>query len=126
LPYPTGCFDRVVSSLVMDHQTVADKQRTFVEARRVLRPGGELHILDFGRPHNFYTRVMAGIMRHFEETAAQFDGFLPEMLAQSGFTQVKEMQRFTTIVGPLVSLKAISSETKFQASRQEKNSEDSR
>lgn len=106
LPYPTGLFDRVVSSLVLHHLTVPDKQRALTEARRVLRPGGELHILDFGRPHNLYTRMMASIMRHFEETAAQLDGRLPAMLAQGGFTLVEEVDHFTTVVGPLVALKA--------------------
>lgn len=106
LPYPTGLFDRVVSSLVMHHLAVPDKQRALAEVRRVLRPGGELHILDFGRPHNPYTHMMASIMRHFEETAAQLDGRLPAMLAQGGFTQVVEIEHFTTVVGPLVALKA--------------------
>lgn len=106
LPYPDDAFDRVVSSLVIHHLTVPDKRRAFVEVLRVLRPGGEFHILDFGQPHNLYTRLAAAVIRHFEETAAQLDGRLPEMLTGSGFTKLDVVRHFTTIFGPLVSLKA--------------------
>lgn len=109
LPYSEGSFDRVVSSLVIHHLAAPDKQRAFLEVLRVLRPGGELHILDFGKPHNLYTRLAAAVMRHFEETAEQLDGRLREMLIRSGFTDLNEVRHFTTIVGPLVSLKAVKS-----------------
>ena len=52
LPYPDNSFDRVVSSLVMHHLSTEDKRRTANEAFRILRPGGELHVVDFGKPHN--------------------------------------------------------------------------
>lgn len=48
LPYPDASFDRVVSSLVIHHLTPDNKQRTFQEAFRILKPEGELHVLDFG------------------------------------------------------------------------------
>lgn len=107
LPYAASSFDRVVSSLVIHHLTMPDKQRTFIEVLRVLRPGGELHILDFGKPYNLYTRLAAAVIRHFEETAAQLDGRLPGMLTSSGFTELDEIGRFTTIFGPLIALKAV-------------------
>jgi ubiquinone/menaquinone biosynthesis C-methylase UbiE len=107
LPYLDDAFDRVVSSLVIHHLAVPDKRRAFLEVLRVLRPGGELHVLDFGKPHNLYTGFMAAIMRHLEETAAHFDGRLPEMLIGSGFTELDEVRHFTTIFGPLTSLKAV-------------------
>jgi SAM-dependent methyltransferase len=92
---------------VIPHLNVPNKQRAFQEALRVLRPGGELHILDFGRPHNLYTRLAAAIIRHFEETAEQLDGRLPEMLLRSGFTEQDKGHHFTTIFGPLASLKVV-------------------
>jgi len=106
LPYADNSFDRVVSSLVIHHLTMPDKQRTFLEVLRVLRPGGELHILDFGKPYNLYTRLVAAVIRHFEETAEQLDGRLPEMLASSGFIELDEIRHFTTVFGPLAALKA--------------------
>lgn len=106
LPYPDDSFDRVVSSLVIHHLAMPDKQRAFLEARRVLHPLGEFHILDFGKPHNLYTRLAAAVIRHFEETAAQLAGQMPALLARNGFANVEENRRFTTIFGPIVSWRA--------------------
>lgn len=107
LPYSDNTFDRVVSSLVIHHLAMPEKQRAFGEVQRVLRPGGEFHILDFGRPHNLYTRLAAAVIRHLEETAEQLDGHLPGLLTQNGFAEANECHHFTTIFGPLASLKAV-------------------
>jgi len=110
LPYPDDSFDRVVSSLVIHHLAMPDKQRAFLEARRVLPPLGEFHILDFGKPHNLYTHLAAAVMRHFEETAELLAGQMPSLLARNGFANVEGNRCFTTIFGPIVSWKATGSQ----------------
>lgn len=52
LPYLEESFDRVVSSMVFHHLNRENKARALKEIFRILRPGGELHIADFGKPHN--------------------------------------------------------------------------
>ena len=47
LPYESGSFDSVVSTLVLC--TVADPERAVTEIRRVLAPGGRLHLLEHVR-----------------------------------------------------------------------------
>lgn len=111
LPYAPGSFDRVVSSLMLHHLPVAAKRRTLEEIYRVLRPGGRFHVLDFGPPFSLYTRVAAAVVRHLEETAEQLDGRLPRLLRESGFDDVHEDGRFTTLVGPLISLQAARGES---------------
>jgi SAM-dependent methyltransferase len=51
LPAPDEGTDRVVMSLLLHHLAPAAKRRVLAEALRVLRPGGRLHIADWGRPH---------------------------------------------------------------------------
>jgi ubiquinone/menaquinone biosynthesis C-methylase UbiE len=50
LPYADATFDRVTSSLMFHHLPVAEREGALREARRVLAPGGSLHMLDFAGP----------------------------------------------------------------------------
>ena len=110
LPYPDSVFDRVVTSLVIHHLVTDDKRRTFKEIYRVLKPHGELHLLDFGTPHSSLTRFMITYMRRLEETADNFDGQIPLFVAEAGFGEVKEAQNFVTVFGPLSMMRAVKGE----------------
>ena len=48
LPEPDEGFDRVLSAFMFHHLEPAGRRRALREARRVLRPGDSLHLLDFG------------------------------------------------------------------------------
>lgn len=101
LPYPDRSFDRVVSSLVFHHLTRENKIRTIKEIFRVLSPGGELHVADFGKPQNALMYLISLVFRHLEETRDNIDGLLPEMFHKAGFEQVEETARFMTLFGTL-------------------------
>lgn len=107
LPYAAQAFDRVVSSLMLHHLTRAQKKQAFAEVLRVLRPGGEFHIVDFGPPHTFAMRVFARVLRRMEETPDHFDGLLPGLLTQAGFSQVRESGHVGTGLGPLSLYQAV-------------------
>ena len=99
LPYPDNSFDRVLSSLVIHHLATDNKQRAMLEIYRILRPGGELHIVDFGKPQGIYARLISPVMRGLEEPDDNIQGLLPEMILNAGFNQVEEAVQYTTIVG---------------------------
>ena len=107
LPYPDNSFDRVVSSLVMHHLSTEDKRRTANEAFRILRPGGELHVVDFGKPHNAAARLMGAVAQHLERAADNIQGRLPEMFRAAGFVAVEETARYFTLVGTLSAYRAV-------------------
>lgn len=48
LPYPDGSMDRVLSAFMVHHLLGDELVRTLAEVRRVLRPEGSLHVVDFG------------------------------------------------------------------------------
>jgi ubiquinone/menaquinone biosynthesis C-methylase UbiE len=101
LPYYDSSFDRVLSSLMLHHLSTADKKLTFNEVFRVLRPGGELHVVDFGPPRSTYSRLLTRITARSEQMAANIQGLLPEMFSEAGFAEVSETGQFMTIAGAL-------------------------
>jgi ubiquinone/menaquinone biosynthesis C-methylase UbiE len=108
LPYPNQEFDRVVSCLVFHHLTTDNKQRTFREVFRTLKPGGELHIVDFGPPRSAYARFIASIALRFpsEQASDNLRGRLPLMLEKSAFTRIEIQTQFDTIFGTLAYYRA--------------------
>jgi ubiquinone/menaquinone biosynthesis C-methylase UbiE len=107
LPYPDRSFDRILSSLVSHHLARPERQTAFREMWRVLRPGGELHLVDFGPPRNLPMRLIAAALRPLEEAADHFDGLLPRQIEEAGFASVTQTARFDTALGPLVLLRAV-------------------
>lgn len=107
LPYEDNSFDRVLSTLMIHHLTTEDKLRTFQEIYRVLRPGGEFHLADFGIPATTLTKLVSLIIRHFEEVADNFDGKVPPLIKNAGFNKVDETGKYNSLYGTVVLLKAI-------------------
>ncbi len=101
LSYPDNSFDRVTSSLVFHHLTKENKLRTFKEIYRVLKPDGELHVLDIGKPQNILMLIPSLILRWFEEAGDNIRGLLPDMFRSAGFAKVEETRLYMTIIGTL-------------------------
>ena len=103
-PLPPASFDRVLTTLVLHHLTTAQKRDALVAIHGLLRPGGELHIADWGKPHNPLMRLAALPFQLFdggEQTAANLRGELPQLVADAGFTAVAETERWMTPFGTL-------------------------
>jgi len=103
-PYPDAFFDRVISSLMFHHLTRENKERTLREVFRLLRPGGELHVADWGKARHWPMRVaflLVQMLDGFETTADNVNGLLPEVFRSAGFEEVQETIRYMTIVGTL-------------------------
>lgn len=109
IPFADGAFDRVLSSLMLHHLTRSEKVRTLEEIFRILRPGGELHVADWGRPHNLLMRALVFSVRlgdSFARTADNVKGLLPALFRDAGFEGVSETARFATLFGTLSLYKA--------------------
>ena len=102
LSFPDSCFDRVFSTLLFHHLTLKEKRLTLREVRRVLKPGGFLHIADYGRPSNRRQKLCSNIIRivdGIETTRDNFTGKLPVLIKNNGFTHVSEVSHFNTMLG---------------------------
>jgi len=104
LPFADGAFDRVLSSLTLHHLTRSERVLTLRELFRVLRAGGELHVADWGRPHNRLMALFAVAVRLADgraRTADNLDGHLPVLFRAAGFEGVSEQARYATLLGTL-------------------------
>jgi ubiquinone/menaquinone biosynthesis C-methylase UbiE len=109
LPLADGSCDRVAMSLLLHHLDADGKRAALAEAHRVLRPGGSLHVADWGKPQDPLMR--AGLF-----TLAIFDGFdgirdhaagrLPLFIAGAGFGEARRHDRLRTAWGSLELLSA--------------------
>ncbi len=107
LPLPAGCVDRVAIAFGLRNCT--DKPAVLREARRVLRPGGQFHCLEFSRvqvaaletPYDAWSfrvmpllgRVVAGDRDSYQYLAESIRTFpdqetLAAMMREAGFSRV--------------------------------------
>lgn len=104
LPYESSSFDRVLSSLFFHHLSREDKVRTAGEVCRILKPGGEFHIADWGRPQNGMMRILfysIQLLDGFANTRDNVRGLLPQLVAEGGFERVEERHEIATPVGTM-------------------------
>ena len=109
LPFQASTFDRVLTTLMLHHLTTAQKREALRGVRSVLRSGGELHVADWGKPHNALMRAASLGFQLFdggEPTAANLSGQLPALIADAGFVDVAETERWMTPFGTLAFVRA--------------------
>jgi ubiquinone/menaquinone biosynthesis C-methylase UbiE len=104
LPYSDESFDIVMSSIMVHHLKTPDKEQTAREVFRVLKPGGELHIIDFGKPVSWYGKLLRPFLHNFEEANDNIDGKLPEMFGAPGL-KTEVTGYFYTFFGDLAFIK---------------------
>jgi len=110
LPYPEAHFDRVLSSMFFHHLSWPDKVRTTQEVLRVLKPGAELHLADWGRATNFCMRglfLTVQLLDGFQNTQDHVRGRLITLFEENGFVDVQQRQSFSTIYGTIALYSAV-------------------
>ena len=111
LPYPDGSVDRVLSSFMLHHLPPDAQQAALREVRRVLAPGGRLHLVDFdGAPSGPVGRLMRVGRGHGQGHGhghAQ-PAFVPvlDVLAGAGFTDATVLGHGRNRVGRFVFYRA--------------------
>ncbi|GIK83219.1 MAG: hypothetical protein BroJett024_43240 [Alphaproteobacteria bacterium] len=104
LPYRESFFDQVVSTLFFHHLTTSGKRGAAAEIARVLRPGGQLHVADWGKPAGLGMRALSLSIRlldGFEPTRDNFNGRLPEIFEEGGLIDVHQTGQLRTALGTI-------------------------
>ena len=103
-PFEPATFDRVASSLLFHHLPPESKRTALASVRTLLKPGGRLHLLDWGRPHGPVMRlafVPVQLLDGFATTQENVRGLLPALMKEAGFVDVAEVARRRTMFGTL-------------------------
>jgi ubiquinone/menaquinone biosynthesis C-methylase UbiE len=119
LPYPEASFDRVLSAFMFHHLGPDEKERALREIRRVLKPGGSLHLLDLAgtkEPSSGLMELMARLS-HRTRPSHRHDLLrdnigdrIPTLMREAGFTDPTEVDhRVKKFVGRIMYYRAIAS-----------------
>lgn len=104
LPYQTGFFDKVFSTLFFHHIRTESKIATLREISRVLKPNGVFLLGDYGKPANRTQKVASKIIRLVdgeETTRDNLNGSIPELILENGFVCSEVIKEFKTALGTI-------------------------
>jgi len=106
LPYPDRAFDRVFSSFMFHHLGSSEREAMLREVRRVLKPGGLFHLLDFvHRPEN--ERGLVARLLHASPTLKEnTDELLLARLTSAGFADARRVDARKLLVGAVAYYRA--------------------
>ncbi|MBS1505956.1 MAG: class I SAM-dependent methyltransferase [Bacteroidetes bacterium] len=108
LPYPDNSFDHVMSSLVFHHLTLKQKYFALEEIHRILKPSGQFHIADFGKPTSIFQRFgfyLVQLLDGFQTTTDNIQNLLSNAIKET-FLELEETTHFKTMVGTVRLIKA--------------------
>jgi ubiquinone/menaquinone biosynthesis C-methylase UbiE len=105
LPYADGSFDRVLSSLMFHHLEADLRSASLRQVVRVLRPGGSLHLMDFGGDSH-QRHGLARLARRSRTLKDNWDGRIPTLMREAGFVDAAETGHLTKHLGRLTYYRA--------------------
>ena len=109
LPLAAGQADVIVMSLLLHHLEPDAKRAALTDARAILRPGGWLHVADWGRARGALPRTGFAALRLLDGRAGTADhaaGRLAAVIANAGFEDPSLGLRLSTAWGTLELLAA--------------------
>lgn len=99
LPHEDSSFDRVFSSMMFHHLDLDEKRKMLVEVVRVLKPGGRLHLLDFGGPET--QGMMARWLHADERMRDNGEEMIVRLMSEAGFVGARKVGQARILFGGL-------------------------
>jgi ubiquinone/menaquinone biosynthesis C-methylase UbiE len=107
LPFQDGEFDRALSSMMLHHLDEDVKAGALAEAYRVLRPGGQFHIVDIGGHATAHHGLAARWTKDNPHAAGNIGDAIPRLLRSVGFECTEVGTRRNRFIGQLTFYRGI-------------------
>ena len=107
LPYEDGSIDCVFSSFMFHHLGPDEKANTLAEIRRVLKPEGWLHLLDFGGSTDGHNHgLLARLLHRGDHMRDNLEGRIPTLMREAGLAAEGEIAHRGTVFGRIAYYRA--------------------
>jgi ubiquinone/menaquinone biosynthesis C-methylase UbiE len=118
LPYPDASFDRVLSAFMFHHLGPDDKEKALREVRRVLKPGGSLHLLDLGGAKASSDGFLARLSYRHGRLRDNLEDRIPTLMREAGLAEATEVaHRVTKVWGRVTYYRATVPRVESSAAR---------
>jgi ubiquinone/menaquinone biosynthesis C-methylase UbiE len=107
LPYAEASFDRVFSSFMFHHLPPDEKGKTLRAVRRVLKPGGGFHMLDFEGPDCGSPGVLAHLLHSSKRLKENSESRILSLMRESGFADPRKVGRRRMLFGYIAYFRAV-------------------
>jgi ubiquinone/menaquinone biosynthesis C-methylase UbiE len=107
LPYPDAGFDRVISSFMFHHLPAEEKGKTLRAVRRVLKPGGRFHMLDFERQDSGAHGFLARLFHSSERMKDNSEGRVLSLVTEAGFRDPRKVGEGAILSGQVAYFQAV-------------------
>ena len=106
LPYADASFDRVFSSFMFQHLPPGEKGKTLRAVRRVLKPGGGFHMLDFEGPESGSHGILAPIFHSSKRLKENSESRMLSLIRESGFADPRKVHQQAMLFGQIAYFRA--------------------
>jgi ubiquinone/menaquinone biosynthesis C-methylase UbiE len=107
LPYSEASFDLVLSSLMFHHLPAEAKGKSLRSVRRVLKPNGEFHMLDFESQSNGAHGLLERLLHSTDRLKDNSEARVLHFLTEAGFAEPKKVGHREMFFGHIAYYQAI-------------------
>lgn len=106
LPYPEASFDRVISSFMFHHLPAEERVKTLRAIRRVLKPAGRFHMVDFERPESGAHGFLARLFHSSERMKDNSESRVLSLMHEAGFADPRKVGERAMLSGQVAYFQA--------------------
>jgi ubiquinone/menaquinone biosynthesis C-methylase UbiE len=106
LPYADASFDRVISSFMFHHLPAEEKLNTLRAIHRVLKPAGQIHMVDFERSESGAHGFLARLFHANERMKDNSENRVLSLMSQAGFRDPRKTGERTMFSGQIAYFQA--------------------